>query len=240
MAEVGTKHLGNRGERVVYVDADPTATSVNAPKGSLIVFLGTPVQFFTKDDDGDTTNSTEVGAGGGGALEFVSETEVTGAPATNLDITGFDGTASEWIVKLYAEATAANFMRVLMGLIAAFKSTDYVYHGSRVNDTVATYDASAATADNQYIVPFLNLDPTTASPYFLEIHIFNPALTDRRKTVLWRGVMKVSTGGGRSIYFAGSGYNDVDNTAFDTIRFNINTTTLAVGTVARLYKVLEA
>ena len=60
MAVVGTKIIGARGERIVYVDADPTSTSVNAPKGSVIILLGSPNQVWIKDDDGDTTNVTLV------------------------------------------------------------------------------------------------------------------------------------------------------------------------------------
>jgi len=92
MAIIGTIDLGEQ-LRSVTVDHDPTSTPTNVYKGSQIYSTATS-KWYTKDDDGSTTNVTEVGppgaTGATGATGSDGATGVTG-PQGAIGITGATG-----------------------------------------------------------------------------------------------------------------------------------------------------
>lgn len=100
------------GEGIVYVNEDPTSVAVNAPQGSQIVFLGSPSRIFLKDDDGTTTNVTEVTDHG--ALRGLSDDDhgqyslVSGARAFDNEVAGVTPTVDASLAtKGYVDAEVA-------------------------------------------------------------------------------------------------------------------------------------
>lgn len=239
MTVVGTKHFGDRGERIVYVDADPTGTAVDAPKGSLIVFLGTPVVMFTKDDDGDTTNVTQVGGGGGGGLIPVSSTTL-GSAAASVTISGFDSTSRLWLVVLSKlhPVTDNVFLEAEMRLGGSFPSDFKMqYHSNSTPANQSTYAAVNATgAERIALWGGTNQGNDAEFPGRLQILIPNPATTDERKVIQYSGSFWGTAAAPIIAFVEGRGGHGVLSSALDAFKIRYNSGNIAAGLISDVYK----
>lgn len=237
MTVIGTQDFAP-GVLAVVVDADPTVTPVDAPRGSLIVFkpgAGLPT-YFTKDDDGSSTNVTPLGGSGGGVVPVSSVT--LGAPAATLDITGFDATSRLWLLVLsqVQPVDASQSPRALLREGGVFRTADYEHHTQVSRANASTYIATNGVAEAD-----LNIGGNTvwtnvvgrAGQMFIWIQ--DPANTVTRKWIVAEGAFYLTTV--LTWINHRSAYNPAATTAaVDALRLQMTSGSIAAGLTADLFK----
>lgn len=224
----------------VVVDADPTVTPVDAPRGSLIVFKptdGSLSVYFTKDDDGSTTNVTALGGGGGGVVAVSSVT--LGAPAATLDITGFDATSRLWLLVLsqFQPVNAGASPRALLREGGTFRTADYEHHTDISRANASGYAGSNALAATELeIGGFTGWNELAGRAGQMFVWIQDPANTVTRKWIVAEGAFYNSTPVLTWLNHRGA-YNPAASTAaVDALRLQESAGNIAAGLTADLYK----
>lgn len=235
MTVIGTQDFAP-GVLAVVVDADPTVTPVDAPRGSLVIFkpagAGLPT-YFTKDDDGSTTNVTPLG-GAGGPWSFV-DTITTVGLVSAVDITGLDATAEAWLIrfKLWFSVAAQAGVQVRSG--GSFQTADYRFHSSLPKDSLSAYAGLNAATTDRFKIPGTIQTFAADRPLTGQLEIYDPAATDHRK------IMTVDEGSwdGNSVilrHVTAHGAWDGGDGAIDQIRFLASTGNIAIGATFHVYK----